>query len=335
MSRRGRRGNGQVRQAQTTEETEDNEPEIVVIDESGNELADDGTIAVAVAADDAAEDTSDGESDAGDPYENLKRQFDELKASKETDARRLREYEQKQNADAQDHQATQKALLEHALASAQGELKAAKAQFKEAMAAGDFDAASEAQGAIAAAQLDARQYELAKDNFDNQIEAEKVRPRHRQLSKDEQIDAYMQQFTPATKAWATKHKDDLFKSAARTNQAVALHWAAVNDNVTPDTPEYFSYIEKGLGIKPDAARTQRTQQEKRPAMVSAPVGRGGGSGNGSRQEFQLTKEMREMASSLGMSVTKYAKYMDDLQKKSNDPNWRGPRLSQYDGQQKG
>lgn len=333
MTRRGRRGNGHARHAQAAAADlpeDDVDENIVVLDEEGNEVDDDQPLA-------RREDVVEGKDDAldqeNDEFAVLQRQFEELKAQKAADSARLRDYEQKNASQAQDVQASHKALIEHAILTAKGELNAAKSAFKDAMASGDYDAAGEAQAAIAAAQLDTRQYELAKDEFDRQAEATKAQPQRRApANREEEIESYMNQFTPVTKAWATKHKDDLFKSPARTNEAVALHHAAVNRGIAPDTPEYFSYLERGLGIESAKAKPQRTQQEKRPPMASAPVSRGGAGGG--RVEVQLTAAQRDMAARMGMTSQKYAKYYDDIQKNQNNPNWRGPRFSTADGQPK-
>lgn len=334
MSRRGRRGNGHARHAQPVAEVAGDEPEddIVVIEaETGNEVTDDEQPVHIVEPDREPEGRADPEAD--DEFSALQRQFDELKAQKETDVARLREYEARNAAQAQDMQASHKALLEHALLTAKGELTAAKRAFKEAMALSDYEAAAEAQEAIAEARLDARQYEMARDEFDRQAETAKIQTQQRRpANREELINAYMDQFTPTTRAWAEKHKDELFKSDARVNQAVALHHAAVAGGITPDTPDYFAYVEKGLGIVGDPVKTRRTPQERRPPMASAPVR--GGSVPNARLEVPLTQAQRDTAARLGMTTAKYARYVDEIQKNQSNPNWRGPRFSAFDGQPK-
>jgi hypothetical protein len=308
---RSRRGNGREKFRQT--QAEDPGPEedgIVVTDEHGNPVEEPSEDNIQVVEADSIAGTEPASED--DPYEVLQRQFEEIKAARETDAAKIREYEQRAASQQQDQFATQQALLEHAIQSSQTALRDAKKEFAQAMSSGDFDTAAEAQEAIAANQLEIRNYELAKDH----LERQKAAPRPQ---AGDQVEAYISTFTPETQTWARRHKADLFSSQGRLATAFSGHYLATEKGYTPDTPEYFDYLDKHMGYADQPAKRQSTP---RPAMVSAPVSRG--AANGGSVEVSLTQKERDMASRLGMTLSRYAKYKKELEKNG--------KLGQYGNQ---
>ncbi len=331
MSRRGRRGNS-TSNAQLAVSDSDADDEIRIVDaDSGVEINQDNPDPIVVVKDDqpvirqAKTPVVDD-----DAYAVLKRQFDDLSAAREADNARLREYEKRHVDQAHDQVATQRALLEHASQKARSDLVAAKSRFKEAMTSQDFDAASDAQAAIAEAQLDARNYELARDEFDRRIEHGKQAATKRNADP---VEEYIGQFTPKTQDWARRNKSDLFSDQKRTNKAVAGHWAAVSEGITPESDDYFAFLDKHMGYGEDTRQPPKKQaQTQRPAMASAPVSRGS---NGGGETVSLSAAERDIAGRMGMSLSKYAKYKKEMLENGNNPNWKGPRYSQFDGNQKG
>lgn len=334
---RGRRGNG--REKFSNGGGADGVPaddDVIVVDESGGVVEHHDEPEVVHAEDVNRPQMREPEPEPDEAFQVLQRQFDEMKSAREAAERRAREYEERDQVREVDLISTNKALLEHAQLTANAELREAKQAFKNAISIGDYDAATEAQLAMSAAQIEVRNYELAKDQLENAIEAQKSQrgqtPQQPQASQaGDQIEEVINGLSPATQAWARKHKSDVFQPQ-RFQKAVSAHWAAVADGVQPDTPEYFVYLDKQMGYVAEPAVLQnspKTVQERRPPMASAPVSRNA-SGAGGNQ-VQLTQAQREMAGRLGMTLTQYARQFRTLQEKGSDPNWRGPRLSQYDG----
>lgn len=336
MSRRGRRGNGRDRftaPASPGAKIDDDAEDIIVTDEEGTVIEGGSDEIIVVAAEDREPLVTDRDRGDDDAFKALQRQFDDMKTKREEAEARNREYEVQSQAREVDAISTQRALLEHAASSAASALKDAKNRFKTAMAVSDFDAATEAQADIAAAQLDVRNYDLAKDQFESTIEDGKAQRQVKASEPVDQVEATIQSFTPATQQWARKNRDDVFSNEKRFNKAIAAHWNAVSEGIQPDTSEYFSFLDKEMGYSGDAkgANAKRDTKPARPVMAAAPVSRG----SGGSTTVELTQAQREMAGRMNMSLTKYAKNLKELTEKGRDPNWRGPRLSQFDGNQKG
>lgn len=331
---RGRRGNGREqfsRQPGSNVAPEEDDA-IVVTDESGAVIDDRDDEIQVVHAEQKPEPVAPvAESDGDDPYEVLQRQFNEMKVAREAAEARNRAYEERTASHEQDQVATQRALLDHAFERAKSDVSASKILFRDAMKSGDFDAAAEAQAAIAAAQLDVRNYELARDEFERVAEQ---RVQKKPSQAHDPVEEYIGQFTQPVQNWARKHKADLFSKPSRTQKAVALHYEAVDEGIAPDTDAYFAYLDKHMGYGEVSNQPEpKKAQHQRPVMAAAPVSRSSNGVGGTTVE--LTAAERETAGRLGMSLTKYARYKKELTEKGRDPNWRGPRYSQFDGQQKG
>lgn len=331
---RGRRGNGRERfSRKPSGESDSPEEEVIVVtDESGAVIdGQDDEIQVVHAEKQPDPVVRGDEGDGDDPYEVLQRQFNEMKTAREAAEARNREYEQRTASHEQDQVATQRALLDHAFERAKSDVSANKILFREAMKAGNFDEAAEAQASIAAAQLDVRNYELAREEFERVAEQ---RAQKKPAQTHDPVEEYIGQFTAPVQNWARKHKSDLFSKPSRTQKAVALHYEAVDEGIAPDTDAYFAYLDKHMGYAETKDQPEpKKAQHQRPVMAAAPVSRSSNGVGGNMVE--LTAAERETAGRLGMSLTKYAKYKKELTEKGRDPNWRGPRYSQFDGQQKG
>jgi len=320
MSKRGRRGNGHAKFGD-----QGGGDAITVVDEENNPIEseghdyradDDGQPDVEVVN---AEDHRAGGQDGEDAYEALQKQFDDMKAAREAADARNRQYEQQSHASMQDQIATQRALIEHGIKSSKTQLSAAKAAFAQAMAAQDFEAAGDAQAAIAEAQVQGRQYEMARDRFDDAI---KRMPKQAPQQADP-VEATIQQLTPKSQEWARKNRETLFASPAAFQKAVGAHWSAISEGLEQDSDAYFAHIDKAMGLSGSPKARTST---RRPPMASAPVSRGTGV-NG--KVVMLTTAEREAASRFGMTADEYARYKKEISDRQDDPNFK-LRLSAND-----
>lgn len=322
------------------------EDSIIVVDSDGAPIdLNEGDLGVVgVAAGEPAADDPKAEPPADDAFKVLERNFEALKAADAEKAARLAELEDERKVTHEDTRKTQRALLVGGLESAETAVISAKRAYADAMAAGDYEKASDAQELIAEASAERREFKQALEGFDNAPpEVDERRPRSgsrgqqqpAQLSHDQAVDAFISSLSPETQAFAKKHRDVIFsEESPRLNEVMAIHQLAVTRGIKPDTPAYFTFIEKQMDIaegSPDPQPTARPKatpaKSKRPAMPAAPVN--GGAPRGAVQ-VQLSREELAMASKLKMTPARYALHKKTAHDRANDPNYNGPRYSKDD-----
>lgn len=171
-----------------------------------------------------------------------------------------------------------------ALAASQSAVDAAKRDLRAAKEAGDLDAEMEANDRLTTARIDARTYDEAKANLEARAKAPPPRPA-------DPVEAYIQGRSEQTATWLRAHRD--FVTDQRKNQKLtAAHHDAVAEGLSPDTPDYFTHVEKFIGIRKEVTDGDNVQRPgaKRAAAAVAPVNgsaRTGGSVGG--QEVHLSK----------------------------------------------
>lgn len=237
--------------------------------------------------------------------EEMRRQYEHQRrvAEAEREARRRAENfarEQAQNAQyAQTNvQASNLRVIQNAIDATEAATASAKRDYADAMAAGDWNAAAEAQAAIAqaAAQLlqlqngKARLEETLQPLSEGKIEAPPIPDFTPQLPQDP-VESYAERLTPKSAAWLRAHPQVVQKVGKLTR----AHQDAVEDGIVPESPEYFEFIENRLGIsgqQPEISEEPARESVRQPAptkkqMASAPVtnsgspvsGRNGANGN--------------------------------------------------------
>ena len=186
------------------------------------------------------------------------------------------------------------------IAAAQAKADAAQRDYEAADEAGDVKKKAEAQRRMARAEAEAFRLEEAKGD----LEARKATPRTEETAPAraaaDPFEDHLTKFTPRTANWMRDHRDwvtDPRKSAKLTG----AHNFAVGEGLTPDTDEYFEYVEKTLGLREAPQQTnghanvQARTQTRRSAPPAAPVNGGAGahssgaSDNRGSNEVRLTK----------------------------------------------
>lgn len=323
--RRGHRGNGRamfgVGAGDEVDEIERPEDSIIVVDGDGNPI-DDGyePLADEIELDEPASDATED-----DPLEVLQRSKAELEQRHTQAAAELERVKREKAQLENDNHATTKALFQTALADAQNNLKAAKAKYADAMRQQDFEGAADAQEAIARHTQEAATIQSAAAEL-----GDKPAPRTQPptpVNFTQAVDRYISQLTPEQQKFARKHRDKLFPEGddKPLKKVLALsNVAALEHGV--DTPEFFSYIEKNMGLS-DEQKPAPVVRQKRPPVASAPVGRGA-----PRQTVQveLTAAERQIAARMGLSPAKYALHKKRISDGAKDPEYRGPRYSRDD-----
>lgn len=181
-----------------------------------------------------------------------------------------------------------------------------KANYRDAMAAQDFEIAAEIQTEMSANAAKLLQLEQGKQALENAPRTEAPQP-----YVADPVEALASQLSPRSADWVRRNPQ--FATDQRLySKMIAAHNLAVADGIAPDTDDYFDSIESILKVG-----SQRTHEEP-TSSASAPVQRRSsppaatvsrsGTGTGTRpNRVTLTAEEREMASFMGMTPEEYGR----------------------------
>lgn len=230
---------------------------------------------------------------ADDPVKDLAAQYKELEA-KSAEQEKAREAAEQREAAAQREasQARQEAAsartaatasnldtITTAIAASQSAIDAAKRDLRTAVEAQDIDAQVDAQDRLTTARVDLRTYDEAKSTLEARTKATPQRPA-------DPVEAYIQGRTEPTAQWLRQHRE--FVTDPRKNQKLtAAHHDAVAEGLSPDTADYFTHVEKFIGVRKETKEVTEGDnvqrpgaQPKRPSAIRnvAPVNGARGSG---------------------------------------------------------
>lgn len=284
---------------------------------------DDGTRTRKPAADAAADDLKD-------QLKTLQRRADVAEGSVEEANRRAAELA-KENENLKRTAARFKSEADknsyESITSAMAALKATREQSEEeyatAMERGDFRAAAKAQSRISEAA--ARYVELE----GGKVALEHKLPKPGEEGGDPEptraaptFEDTLKQYTPQTAAWFRKNPQFL-TDQAKAQDAQRAHFAAMGENIKPDTPEYFEFVERRLKIgdhdeepenhdEPTRGREPTPARRERPIPAAAPSRENGGAHRrpgSSPRTITLTAEQQEAARISGLTNEEYAKQL--------------------------
>lgn len=187
--------------------------------------------------------------------------------------------------------------IENALANTDHERNDAKAEYKAALEAGDYDAAAEAQSKLSDIAIKAQRIKEGKAQLERRAEDAKV--------SVDPVEQYVKQLSPAAASWVRSHPEVLNNS----KELERAHYGAVYNKIAIDSPEYFQFVEKEMGYGPkatdDLVVDTQTRQRAAPA---APVSRGASTDTPiTRTQVRLTAAQREAAEFCGLTDVEYAK----------------------------
>jgi hypothetical protein len=205
---------------------------------------------------------------------------------------RARQLEQEvTEARTQAHEST-KNTIESSIAAAKSESQAAQDALTSAFEAGDAKAVAAANRRIARAEADLAMLEQAKVELPAQPQVRKVE--QQPTNQNDPVEAFINSRTAPTANWLRAHRDFLTDDTKRTKMDRA-HYAAMGEGITLDSPEYFDFVERKLGLKEDTQKPSGVQQQqstqqtqRRPTAPVAPVTPSGGGMNGGATEVRLT-----------------------------------------------
>lgn len=207
-------------------------------------------------------------------------------------------------------------LVSNAIATVGQTNEILKANYRDAMSAGDYDRASDIQAEMASNQARLLQLEQGKQALENQS-----RPQVPQPYQSDPVEALASQLSPRSANWLRAHPE--FATDQRLYQKMlAAHNLAVADGHRVDTDDYFAEIEGTLRInrsESQSGNSDPTQQaaqvtQRRSAPPAAPVSRSGTAPGTRPNTVRLTAQQIEMAELMGMTPQQYAKNLLALQK---------------------
>lgn len=229
----------------------------------------------------------------------------------EAAAREAQEAAKRSQGDVMTHRAQ---VVAAAIETVGIERQQARNAYKAAMEAGDYDAAATAQEQIADSAAKLVRLQEAKAALDAQKGKQPIAHEGRvEKPASQPQDAFEQavaNLSPASQAWARRNPT-MFTDQKNFARTLAAHHSAVAEDIAPDTPAYFQFLEERLGLRqkaadptPPAKGTERSSG----ARTAAPVARDG-NGGGSRfsgGKITLTAAEREAAAISGLTDQEYA-----------------------------
>lgn len=253
--------------------------------------------------------------------ETLKKQLEEQRAAtaqaeqarQQADARAQRSASEAATAQGGEHDANIN-LVTTAIETVKQTLTMAKQQYAEAMTAQDFDAAADAQEAIADAKHKQNTLEIG-------LQQLKAAPKPQLQSQPilDPVEDLARQLPPRSAGWVRAHPQ-FARDQRLYNQMIAAHNLVQGRGVEVESDAYFAEVENLLGLQQhrqaddDASADAAQVTQRRTASISAPVTRSGTGIGGRPNSVRLSPAEREMAENMGMTAEDYARNKVALQR---------------------
>ena len=210
-------------------------------------------------------------------------------------------------------------LVVNAIETVKGRKEQLKSAYADAMNVQDFARAAELQSAINLNDQQLSELKRGKKAMKEQKEAAEKEP-VRPVPQGDLVDQIAATVSPRSAAWLKESREHL-RSERDVRKMFRAHEDAVDDGITPDSDEYFQFIEQRLGIRRNADEgSSKTSAEsplssasaprRAPQPPPAPVSRSTQRPN----VMRLTAAEADTARSLGMTPEEYAKNKALLQK---------------------
>jgi hypothetical protein len=250
-----------------------------------------------------------------DGIADLQRQLEAERSRREAAERMAREAEERERSARIDKDESEIHLVTNAIQTLNRDKEILRANYAQALRAGEFERAASINDEIneAATQL---------QQLQNGLEAMKSRPKVQPLPPQsaDPVEAFAARLTPRSAEWVRAHPE-FVKDSRLNRKMIAAHELAVADGHAPDTDGYFSAIEQTLNVgkkvaapggDEDASSSAAKVVARRDAApAAAPVSRGGSNRS---NVVRLTAAEREMADMMNMKHEDYAKNKIALQK---------------------
>jgi hypothetical protein len=245
-----------------------------------------------------------------DGINELKARLEEERKAREYAERRAKEATEQVAAAQNDVNDTNLRLLDNAIDTVRRNTDILKQNLRDAYASGDFDAVADIQLSMTKAELDLRQLQTGKQQYE-QTARQQAKLAY---TSSDPVEAFASQLTRESADWIRAHpefaKDETLKA-----DMIDAHNSAIRRGIKADTPEYFSFVEKKLDIQPARLREPEANSmseasaptQRRSAPPAAPVSRSSMAPSGNKSNVvSLSRAERETARDLGMTDREYA-----------------------------
>jgi len=212
-------------------------------------------------------------------------------------------------------------LVNTAIQTAQQNAEIFKQRIAQAMAAGDFDAATEIQEAAASNRYKLEQLMLGKQQME-----QAPKPQMPQQRPADPVEALASQLTPRSAAWVRAHPE-YARDQRMFRQMEAAHHLAVNAGLDPDTDAYFDRVERVLDIRAPVSTTDGVDNplseasaptQRRSSPAAAPVSRTPVGAPQTPGRMRLSAAEHEMALNMKMTPEEYAREKLRIQREAKN-----------------
>jgi hypothetical protein len=122
------------------------------------------------------------------------------------------------------------------------EAESARAAYQSALDRGEFDRTADAVAKLA--EIEVRRREIEREQ---QALARIPAP------PSDPVEAYCAGRTEPTRRWLEQHRD-FITDPQKNARLTSAHWAAVAEDLVPDSPEYFEAVERRIGLRDGGRR---------------------------------------------------------------------------------
>lgn len=290
-----------------------------------DELVEDNDVVVEKSDEKTDEDIKPKNIDPEDGINDLKNKLQQEQRLRFEAERRAQEAVQRQYRAQNETEDANFMLVESAIKTVNAQAEEIKAQYKEALAVGDYDKAADLQDALAENKVNLSELRRGYDHMKRQREQGRQPPPPPPVS--DPVEALASTLSPRSADWVRRNPQ-YAKDQRLFQKMVAAHQMVTADGVEPDTDEYFEAIESTLKIRQPAKVERRVEEEdedamseaakptqRRSAPPAAPVSRSGaGPGKLRSNAVTLTRDEKEHAELMGMTEEEYFRNKQTLRK---------------------
>jgi len=207
----------------------------------------------------------------------------------------------------------------NAIASFERDAEMLERDYANTLAEGDYNKAAKLQRQMSQVESRLIQLQQGREALQEKLQYEKQVLENQRRQPQPQIEqqpvdpveAHIAKLSPPSQQWLRGHREVLTNPQLNARMTAA-HYDAVAENIQPDSPQYFEYIESRLGYGQKQASAPQATQKPRMTMAAAPVSRSNSAQNlrsGNTVQYTLTPAQREMARELDMSDEEYLEGM--------------------------
>ena len=247
---------------------------------------------------------------------DLKRKLEEEKNRRIDAERRTREAVHREYAANNEVEDSNLQLVRSAITSLKGNSETLKANYKDAMAIGDYDKVAELQEAMSMNAAQLLQLDQGRRALENRPKAPPP-----QVQPSDPVEAMASQLSARSADWVRGHPEYVTNPQLH-NKMLLAHQLALSDGLQADTDDYFKAVESTLRLRKEpqraAVREEAAEETDEDAMSqsaqvtqrrtgppAAPTSRSPSPGVPRSNVVRLTRQEAEHARDMGMSEKEY------------------------------